>query len=295
VARAHAGRVPPVAVHLETPSVARVNDYYLGGSTNWAVDREFARQVVDQYPLMRHIALIHREFLNRVVRHLVENNGIRQFLDVGSGIPDNRSTHQVADAFARERDRPADARVIYVDNDPIAVGQSELILRDSGDPRRHVVLDADLRDPARLWRRVAEVGLFDLSQPIALLLIGVLHFHQPDIDDNDIGPESAQQLCDRLPRGSFVAVSHVTYDDAPGPVFDALKGIRKLCADAGCRIVCRTRRDVSELLGGLRMLDPGWTAAAAWHPEAQPPGFGITVPPSSQQLIWAGVGRKPGS
>jgi hypothetical protein len=274
--------------------VARVNDYYLGGSTNWAVDREFAHQVLDQFPLMRHIALIHREFLNRVVRHLVKNNDIRQFLDVGSGIPDNRSTHQVADAFAREYQLPLDARVIYVDNDPIAVGQAELILRDSGDPRRHVVLEADLRDPARLWRRVAEAGLFDLSQPIALLLIGMLHFHQPDLDGNDIGPESARQLCEKLPRGSYAAVSHVIYDGVPDQA-SALRGIKDLCAGAGCRIICRSRDDVSALLDGLQMLDPGWTAAAAWHPEAQPPGFGLTVPPSSQQLIWAGVGRKPGA
>jgi S-adenosyl methyltransferase len=293
VARSHTDRLPPVAVHLETPSVARVEDYYLGGSTNWAVDREFAHQVLDQYPLMRHIALIHREFLNRVVRHLV-NNGIRQFLDVGSGIPDNRSTHQVADAFAREGQLPLDARVIYVDNDPIAVGQAELILRDSGDPRRHVVLEADLRDPVRLWRRVDEVGLFDLSQPVALLLIGVLHLHQPDIDGNEIGAKSTRLLFKQLPPGSFAAVSHVTYDGVPMHVSTALRGIKELCADAGCRIVCRSRHDVSALLDGLQMLDPGWTAATAWHPEAQPPGFGITLPPSSQQLVWAGVGRKLG-
>jgi hypothetical protein len=292
VARPHAGQLPPVTVHLDTPSVARVYDYFLGGSTNWAIDREFGRRVLDRFPVMRHIALIHRQFLNRVVRHLAAR-GVHQFLDIGSGVPADGSTHRVADAFAFQHRRLPGARVIYVDNDPIAVGHAEMLVNDYGDPRRHIALEADLRDPESLWHQVVDTELFDLTKPVALLLIAVLHLQQPDIHGNEIGLESARRLQNHLPPGSYVAVSHVTDEGVPSEVATALAGLRTLYNSAGGpSVTWRSRKDISAILRGLTMLTPGWTSAIHWRPEETEPGVPrLTIPPSSNHTVWAGVGR----
>lgn len=294
MARTYAGHLPPVTVHLETPSVARVYDYYLGGSNNWTVDREFGRRVLDQYPVMRHIALIHRQFLNRVVRHLAAR-GVHQFLDVGSGVPGNGSTHQVADAFALEQGRPPRSRVIYVDHDPVAVAHAEMLLSETGDPRRHVILEGDLRDPENLWQQVIDTELFDLNKPVALLLIAVLHLQQLDIHENEIGPASARKLRNRLSEGSYIAVSHVTDEGVPSDVAEALAGLKELYdASGGGKVTWRSHKDISAMLDDLDMLEPGWISATEWHPEdAEPDAPQLRIPPSSRGAVWAGVGRKP--
>jgi hypothetical protein len=292
VARGHASHLPPVDVHLETPSVARVYDYYLGGSNNWAIDREFGRRVIEQYPLVRHLAFIHRQFLARAVRHLAAR-GVDQFLDVGSGVPGDGSTHRVADAFHLERGRRPASRIIYVDNDPVAVGHGEMLLRDSGDPRRHAILEGDLRDPEHLWRQVADTELFDLTKPVALLLIAVLHLQQSDIDGNEIGPECAQQLRSGLPEGSYVVVSHVTDDGVSPEVSTALAGLKAIYDGCGSgNVTWRSRKDISAILEGLEIVEPGWISAAEWHPEDTAPNTSrLEIPSSSDQAVWVGVGK----
>lgn len=294
MARTYAEHLPPVTVHLDTPSIARVYDYYLGGSNNWMVDREFGRRVLERYPLMRHIALVHRQFLSRVVRHLA-GRGIHQFLDVGSGVPGQGATHHVADAFAVQQGRRRRSRVVYVDHDPVAVGHAEMLLRQTGDPRRHVMLEADLRDPENLWEQVIETEVFDLRQPVALLLIAVLHLQQLDIHGTEIGPDSARQLCERLPAGSFVAISHTTDDGVASDVSEALAGLKEIYDTTGSgNVTWRSRADIVAMLDGLEMLDPGWKSATEWYPEGvEPDGPQFRIPASSGRAVWAGVGRKP--
>jgi len=283
------GQLPPVTVRLDRPSVARVYNYYLGGTTNWAVDREFGDRVLDQFPIMRHIATIHRQFLGRAVRHL-SALGIRQFLDVGSGIPAAGATHEIADACGG----PPDTRVLYVDNDPVAVAHGEVLLNSNGDPRRHVMIEADLRDPDALWRQVIDTQLFDRSEPVALLLIALLHLQQRDVLGNEIGPRSVARLCARLPKGSYVALSHATDEEVEPDVSAALAGLKEIYDAAGDgSVTWRSRAEISAMLDGLDILDPGWTFATEWHAEdTELPAPDVSLPPSSNLVVWAGVGRK---
>ena len=282
------GSLPPVTVHLDTPSLARVYDYLLGGMTNWEVDRSYADQLLDQFPLMRRIAFAHRLFLNRVVRHLV-GQGVSQFLDIGSGVPGASATHAVAD-----HKRPG-TRVVFVDNDPVAVAHTELFLDREGDRRRHAVVDADLRAPENLWQQALNTELLDPDQPVAVLLIGLLHLRQPDADGVEIGPDSVAKLRELLPMGSYVAISHFSEEGMSNDVRATFADIKRACRESGSdSIICRSQTEIESLLGDYRMVTPGWTAAVDWRPEETGPSApAVSFPPSCNEVIWAGVGRKP--
>jgi len=286
------GSLPPVTVHLDTPSVARVYDYYLGGTTNWAVDRDFADQVLDRFPLVRRIALVNRLFLSRVVRHLM-GRGVRQFLDVGSGVLTPGATHQAADELSVQHGRRPDAHVVYVDNDPVAVAHAELLLDSEGDPRRHAVVEADLRDPHDLWRRAVDTEVLDPDRPVALLLIAVLHLHQPDADGNEIGPESVARLRALLPDQSYLVVAHTTDDGVSSEAAATLAGLKRFYDTAGsCDVRWRSRAEIRALAGDFRVLEPGWTSAAAWHPESTGPTAPRASFAPSQPVVWSGVAQK---
>ena len=268
------GTLPPVAARLDTPSVARVYDYYLGGTTNWVVDREFGQQVLDRFPLTRHIARAHRLFLQRVVRHLV-GRGVRQFLDIGAGVLTSGATHELA----------PDARVVYADHDPVAVAHAELVLDEHGDPHRQAVVEADLRAPAELWQRALDTELLDPGEPVAVLLIAVMHLRQPDAWQREIGPDAVAGLRDLLPRGAYLAISHTTDDGVDDATRETLAGLQRLyerCDSVG--VTWRSRADIAALLGDFRLVGPGWTTAAAWQ-EGEPVTGGTAV--------WAGLGAKP--
>jgi hypothetical protein len=293
VLRSQSGSLPPVTVRIETHSVARVYDYYLGGTTNWEVDRSFGDQVLDRFPLMRRIAFAHRLFLNRVVCHLMQR-GVYQFLDVGAGVPSAGATHEVADDWAICVDKRPYARVVYVDNDPVAVAHSQVLLDNEGDRRRHAVIEADLRDPEDLWQQALETDLLDRNRPIALLLIGLLHLQQLDGDGNEVGPASVAKLRELLPFGSYIALSHVSDEGVPADVQHTLAGLKQLYDTVGiCEVMWRGRNDIQSMLGNLRMVEPGWTAAGDWHPEDTGPGAPeIALPNVSNAVIWAGVAKK---
>jgi S-adenosyl methyltransferase len=290
--------LPPVAVCLDSPSVARVYDYCLGGTTNWAVDRTFADRI--QFPLIRRIASIERLFLNRVVRYLL-GKGLRQFLDVGCGVPNAGSTRHVVDDWLRERRKRAEVRVVHVDNDPIAVAHGELVLDRLGDRRRHAMLHADLRAPDALWHAATGTNLIDPRKPVALLLIGVLHIQQPDAMGTDIGPASVTRLCELLPHGSHVAISHmsdVASETASNPavsstVHTTLEGLRRAYRDMGSDVTWRSRGEIESMLGSCQLVSPGWTTAAAWRPEQTGPRAPL-VPLGSAvgSIVWSGVGKK---
>lgn len=290
--REAAGTLPPVAVHLDTPSVARVYDYYLGGTTNWVVDRDFGQQVLEKFPLTRNIAYTHRLFLNRVVRYLV-GRGVRQFLDVGSGVLTAGSTHEIADEFAVGIGHEPDAKVIYADNDPVAVAHAELMLDEHGDPRRQAVIEADLRAPQDLWDLAMDTELFDRDEPIALLLVAVMHLRQSDAQGRDIGPESVAGLRALLPASSYLALSHTTDEGVGTDAEETLGGLKRLydhCGNSG--VAWRSRTGIEAMLGDFRMVAPGWTSAAAWHPEQTgPSATTVELAPSSQSVVWAGLGE----
>lgn len=285
--------IAPLGVDLDRPSVARVYDYYLGGTTNWAIDRKFGDQILSQVPLVKDIALANRLFLNRVVRYL-SRRGIRQFLDVGAGVPTAGNTHQVADELALEEGRTPDARVVYVDNEPVAVAHAEVLLDQEGDDRRHAVIEADLRRPADLWHRVLETELLDPEQPIALLLIAVMHVQQPDRRGREVGPDSVARLRELLPAGSYLALSHGTDDGVPPDLAKGMADIKALYdASSSSNVVWRPRADVEALLGDFEMVEPGWSWTGEWHPEesgASAPQITFDAP--SCAFIWAGVGKK---
>jgi hypothetical protein len=289
--REAARTLPPVAVHLDTPSVARVYDYYLGGTTNWVVDREFGQQVLEKFPLTRNIAYVHRLFLNRVVRYLV-GQGVRQFLDVGSGVLTAGATHEIADELAAGAGRAPDARVIYADNDPVAVAHAELVLDEHGDPRRHVVIEADLRTPRDLWDLAMDTELFDRDEPVAVLLVAVMHLRQQDAWGREVGPESVARLRSLLPAGSYLALSHTTDDGVGKDTEEALAGLKNLYDRCGsCPVTWRSRTDIEAMLGDFRMVAPGWTSATAWHPEQTgPSATAVELSPSSRPVVWAGLG-----
>ncbi|WP_341866897.1 SAM-dependent methyltransferase [Amycolatopsis thailandensis] len=286
--------VPPEGVDLNRPSVARVYDYYLGGTANWAVDRDFGDRVLAKFPLLRNIALANRQLLNRVVRHLTKR-GVRQFLDIGAGVPTAGNTHQVADEAQREAGATPDVRVVYVDNDPVAVAHANMLLNQEGDASRQTVVAGDLRNPDELWRQAIDTQLLDPNEPVALLLIAVLHVHQPDRYGNDIGPESVARFRDLLPRGSYLAISHVTDEGVPEASSKNLAELKRMYDESSSsNVILRTREQISTLLDDFEVIDPGWVWTPDWHPEETgPTARPVSFDSSNEAVVWAGVGQKP--
>ncbi|WP_405490342.1 SAM-dependent methyltransferase [Nocardia sp. NBC_00511] len=256
----------PLTVDLDRPSVARVWDFYLGGSHNFQVDRELARQTIAQVPDALVIVRESRAFLRRAVRYLAER-GIDQFLDIGSGIPTVGNVHEVARAT-----RP-DARVVYVDSDPVAVTHSRALLQHDS---RTLVLEADLRDPEQVIDDAAE--LIDFSRPVAVLLIAVLHF-LPDADD----PAGiVARIAARLAPGSHLVIVHGSADT------DAHHAAAELYNKAANPFHLRDRAEILTFFDGFELVAPGLVAPSRWQSD-QPAG---TVP-ALRTPGYAGVGRLP--
>ncbi|MFR9728470.1 SAM-dependent methyltransferase [Saccharopolyspora sp. MS10] len=278
---------PPQQADLTKPSVARVYDWYLGGNANWAIDREFGQHVIDQYPLLRPIAISNRLFLHRAVRHLVAR-GVHQFIDIGSGVPTMGNTHSVADEV-----EPG-SRVVYVDHEPVAVAHSQVLLEKNGDPQRHAVINADFRNPERLWQSAIETGVLDMEQPIAVLLMAVLHVRQPGPDGEDISPQVMTRYRELLPPGSYLALSHLTDDGVPSSLDDQLVGIKQMYDNSSSPVIWRSQQEIRDLFGDFEMLDPGMAWTTDWHPEDRSPNYSphLDFKESGESAIWAGVGRK---
>lgn len=195
---------PPDEVDLDKPSAARIYDWYLGGDSNYAVDREFGKKAVEKFPPIRPMARSNRNWLARVVRSALDA-GITQFLDVGSGIPTVGNVHQmVADALG-----PGNGRVVYVDSEPVAAAHARLILEREGADGWAGVVQEDLRHPQAIVDNPTTQQLLDLSQPVCVLLVSVLHF----IGGADNVPGVIAGYRDQLASGSWLALSHITVDD----------------------------------------------------------------------------------
>ena len=249
------GMAEPVPlVDTEVAHVARVYDYLLGGTTNFAVDREAAERVTAAQggigPSRARIRA-NRRFLGRVVRHLAGEVGIRQFLDVGTGIPNDDHVHGIAQQTA------PDARVVYVDNDPIVLAHAHALLQ--GTPEGATTyLDADVHDPESILTRAAET--LDLTRPVAVMLISMLHLFADDEDPAGI----VARLMDGVPSGSYLAISHLTSEsDQIATVASAIKDSPRM----GYRLNPRSQAEISRFLEGLEPVDPGVVRVNRWHPD----------------------------
>jgi hypothetical protein len=254
------------------PHPARMYDAYLGGKDNYPVDREAVRQIVRDFPEVRAIALANRAFLQRAVRFLAVQAGIRQFLDIGTGIPSAGNVHEVAGQFA------PDSRVVYVDNDPIVHVHANALLAGSGTTS--IVL-ADLRDPEAIVAHPKVRGTIDFTEPVALLLVAILHF----ITDEEDPASIVATLRDALPGGSFLALSHATPDfHPPGAIGQAVA----VYQNATAPFVPRAFDRVLGFFDGFDLVEPGLVQAPLWHPDGRRPG-----PKDLAKIgIYAGVGRK---
>lgn len=260
---------PPHGVDLRNPSSARVYDFLLGGDYCYEADRRFGEQALKVFPKLKAIARANRSFLHRVVRQLLRR-GVRQFVDIGAGLPTLGHTHQVADAIA-----PGESHVVYVDHEPVTVAHSRVLLDRDGDQKRHAAVHADLRDPDGLWRQVADTGVVDLERPVAVLLVAVLHLRQPDARGVDVGRRAVARYRELSASGSYLAISHFA-----DQVRERLDGFGELAA------VWRSRQEVEDLFGDFELIEPGVTWTTEWHPEENErlePG---------ESAMWAGVGHK---
>jgi O-methyltransferase involved in polyketide biosynthesis len=229
---------------------ARMYDYYLGGKDNFAADREAAEKVLANFPAMRTTARENRAFLRRVVTYLAGEAGIRQFLDIGTGIPTADNTHEVAQRIA------PGSRVVYADNDPIVLAHARALLTGGST----AYLNADLRDPDSILAQSQAV--LDLESPVALLLVSVLQF----VTDDDPYAIVAR-LLSALPAGSHLAISHATGDFLPAGT--SLAGQRIYDA-AGIPLQLRTHEEISRFFDGCELISPGLAPISEWHAENEP-------------------------
>ena len=266
---------PPVDLDTDQPHPARVYDYLLGGKDNFAADRAAAEAGLRANPNSRIPPRENRAFLGRVVRYLAGEAGIRQFLDIGTGIPTSPNVHEVA------QDIQPRARIVYVDNDPIVLTQARALLT-TGPQGRTAYIDADLRDIDAILGSADLQRTLDLSQPVGLLLIAVLHF----IPDEDDPWALAAQLLAALPSGSYLALSHLTGDFDPA----AWAGVVAVYRRSGVTMQVRRKPDIDRFFAGLDLIDPGVVSLPRWRPDPSDVGR----PPSDAAVsVYGGVARKP--
>ncbi|GAA5171465.1 SAM-dependent methyltransferase [Amycolatopsis dongchuanensis] len=268
---------------LDRPSAARVYDYFLGGDTNYAIDREFAHKIRARLPLIGQYMRTSRQFLARAVRRCAEL-GVTQFVDIGSGLPTAGNVHEVADETRPQRD----SRVVYIDNEPVALAHSTLLLADTADPDRHRAIAGDLLQPDLVWERVLETGLIDLTRPVALVVNAVLHFIK-----DETGPDSVLAAYrDALAPGSLLVLSQMTNENPRSD--DERQALADLVAyyeqttNPG---QLRTTAEFARFFGDWDLLEPGLVYAPAWHPDEETV---FAAAPSESRVI-GGVGRKPGA
>ena len=250
--------------------IARVYDYWLGGKDNFAADREAGDEAIEAYPQLVSSVRANRAFLARTVRFLAGEVGIRQFLDVGTGIPSASNTHEVAQAIAPE------TRVVYADNDPMVLAHARALLRSAPEGAT-AYLDADVRDPAEILHAAA--GLLDLSRPVAVMLVAILHF----VSDDEHPQEIISRLMAELPPGSSLTISHVPSDMHASAMKDMGDRLNRLLAQ---RSTYRSREEVTRFFGGLELVPPGVVPIQEWRPaSAEEAG--------AAAAMWGGVGLKP--
>jgi len=260
-------------VDTSKPHSARMYDYYLGGKNHFAADRETAEQVLARMPTTRVGARENRAFLGRAVRYLAGEAGIRQFLDIGTGLPATGAVHEVAQAVAPS------ARVVYADNDPLVLAHARALLTSSPEGRT-AYIQADLRQPEAILADPATREVLDFSQPVALMLIAVLPF----VPDEHEPAKVVACLLDALPPGSYLAASHFTLEHNPGAAAAA-----SAYRQAGVSVQARDADEFARLaFSGLDLVPPGVTLVSQWRREGTGP-----LPTPAEVSAYCGVARKP--
>ncbi|MGI5164768.1 SAM-dependent methyltransferase [Spirillospora sp. CA-253888] len=263
----------PSRVDATVPHSARVWNYLLGGKDNYDVDRDAAERFRAMFPDIVNIAKADRAFLGRAVRHLVGEAGIRQFLDIGTGLPTMDNTHEVA-----QREAP-ESRIVYVDNDPLVLVHARALLNSSSEGACDYI-EADLRDPEGILERAA--ATLDFGRPVAIMLLGILHF----VHDMDEATGIVARLLEAVPSGSHLAITHSTLDFDQGRTAQA-EAQDDWNAKSANPMVPRTRAEVLRFFDGLELVEPGLVSMTRWRPGATPWGEPAEV------AGYCGVARKP--
>ena len=264
------GEEPADPLDTRVAHIARVYDYLLGGKDNFAADRAAAGAMVAAYPDIVSSMKANRAFLTRAVRYLAAQEGMRQFLDIGTGIPASDNTHEVAQSVA------PDSRVVYVDRDPVVLIHARALLTSSREGTTDYV-EADARDPAAILSRAATV--LDFSQPVALMLVAILHF----IPDHDRPHEIVSALLDALPPGSMLTITHPCADIDTAETAEAARQFNDRAAE---QVRLRGKGEVARFFDGLQLVDPGIVAVQDWRPDNE-------AAAALRTAVWAGVARKP--
>jgi hypothetical protein len=261
---------PPREFDTGIPHSARMYDYWLGGKDNFAVDRQMAELFLQQIPSLREMAKENRNFVTRAT-HFLASQGVRQFLDVGTGIPTSPNLHETAQQIN------PDARVVYVDNDPVVLAHARALMVSSNQGTVAYV-DADLREPERILSVPQLTHVLDLQEPVALMLIAILML----VGDNTDPYGKVAALREALPSGSYLALTHPTQDFDP----QAMAAVTAAASQGGMTFQPRSRDEVEGFFGDWELVSPGLVPVLSWRPEQEPGD------PKSA-YYWAGVARKP--
>ncbi len=256
-------------VDTSVAHISRVYDYWLGGKDNFAADRVAGDRVIAAYPDIVRSARANRAFLARAVRYLVREAGVRQFLDIGTGIPAANNTHEVAQSAAPE------CCVVYVDNDPVVLSHARALLA-SGPDGATAYVDADLRDPGTILAEAG--GLLDFSRPVAIMLVAILQHIGNKADPFGI----VGRLMGAVPAGSYLALSHPARDIQAKAMAEIAESMNELVAE---KVTFRSRAEVLRFFDGLELVKPGVVPVPRWRPISDTEAASPTV-------LWGGLGRK---
>jgi hypothetical protein len=250
---------------------ARVYDYWLGGKDNFEADRIAGEATIAAYPAIRASARANRAFLARSARYLAAEAGIRQFLDIGTGLPTANNTHEVAQSIAPQ------SRIVYVDNDPLVLSHARALLTSSPEGVT-AYLDADLRDTDKILAQAANT--LDFAQPVAIMLLAIVHYI-PDLAE---AQRIVARLISAVPSGSYLTMSHAASDISPEAMAEMIRRMNQHLAEGNH--VGRPREVVAQFFDGLELLEPGVVKVTEWRPESKTEAEGPTS-------LWGGVARKP--
>jgi hypothetical protein len=259
------GPYTPPTLDVTTPHSARVWNYWLGGKDYFEADREFGDRTIEVYPEIVDIARAVRAFLGRAVRYLIVEAGIRQFLDLGTGLPTADNTHEVAQRLAPE------SRIAYVDNDPLVLAHARALLVGTSEGAT-AYIDADVREPQKIL--AAAKGILDFSRPVALMLLGIMG----NVADTDEAYTIVRRLMDALPSGSYLILTDGTIAD------EDVRAINEGPGGYGYRN--RTPEEIARFFDGLELLDPGVVSTPLWRPDPDSAG------PPAEMEEFCGVARK---
>lgn len=266
-------RPAPGVVDVTIPNVARMYDYYLGGKDNYEADRTAAAQVIASFPDVRRAVRENRAFLARVVRFLAAEAGIRQFIDIGTGLPTKSNVHEIAFAAA------PDARIVYADYDPVVVAHGQMILSGATST---AFIEGDLRRPGEILENAELRSLINFDEPVALLLVAILNFVADEADPAGI----VSQFRAVMAPGSYLVISHGASEERPATAQD----VENVYQKATARAVLRNRAEILPFFAGFELIEPGLVYAAQWRPDVRALTTDLAGPGTAMTLV--GVGRR---